>query len=461
MDAIHAPFVTDARDEAPKPTPLPHPTSPDPVAPISSSAPQRTRFLAFLDEHHRKLRRDAWTYIPLLLALTLVLAATDGTVFEGIDGAADRVRLARWQLLGLGGVGMAVLWRFPNAVRALAMGGALGVTAIMSATLSDLGGPSTAWPHFIYPFLLSPLLFFHTPMQRGAHVFAQAAAVLFTSFGLHPSYLRDPLAGATVIFVVFIALISLIYGHRQDRMRVEVFNIKQDLELERAHLRERVREQVHDLSLLVHHLDTARESERSHVARELHDELGQLLTACRLALKLARTRFQRRPESIGANLDHVHELILQLTDATRTLLDGMRIPVVESLGLLPAIRSLCERWQSVTGCVYTAQLPDALPTLTPAQTSTVFRCVQEALTNTARHAHAQRVDVHLHTDPEHLHLRVSDDGRGLPDVTHRGLGLIGMRERVEALGGTHDLQSSPGRGTFLRISVPLQTEAAP
>ena len=197
----------------------------------------------------------------------------------------------------------------------------------------------------------------------------------------------------------------------------------------------------------------AQETERRSLALELHDQLGQLLTAIRLALR-ARRREGQLAETIG--------LVDQAIDEVRSLALALHPPSLEKLGLPEALRAYLDREAERTGlAIHLAVSPmEGRP---PAAVETAcFRLVQEALTNVVRHSGARRVDVELHAREAALELSIRDDGKGFDVAAARSraqagasLGVLGMEERVALAGGQLEIESSPGRGTIIRARFPL------
>lgn len=204
----------------------------------------------------------------------------------------------------------------------------------------------------------------------------------------------------------------------------------------------------------------AQEQERLALARDLHDELGQRCTALRAEASLLQRAARSTPD-----IARIAERIASAADMqqalARDLLRRLRPPMLDSLGLEPALQELCRAWEEQQG-VDCAFLPSALPdTIDDYVAITVYRLVQEALTNVARHAAATRVTVRLNGttgSPPTLELDIADDGRGMASSggAHPGLGLEGMRERVASLAGRMTLASEPGRGVRIAISLPLE-----
>lgn len=190
---------------------------------------------------------------------------------------------------------------------------------------------------------------------------------------------------------------------------------------------------------------SAQEEERRRVGRELHDGVGSLLTAALLTLKVAEKRPEKLPEARARVAEALEEV--------RRLSRELRMPLLDDLGLKEALQRYLEEYGK-SGLQVEARLD--LPPLPKEKEVALFRVVQEALTNVLRHAHAQRVRVELWRDGDRLFGVVEDDGMGFdPEKTPPSVGLLGMQERVQSLGGSLHLRSCPGHGTRVEFGVPL------
>ena len=196
------------------------------------------------------------------------------------------------------------------------------------------------------------------------------------------------------------------------------------------------------------------EDERRRIAREIHDEAGQTLTALKLNLDLAlreRSRAKR-----NARLTEASGFAARVLDELRRIAHDLQPGPLEQLGLKASLRALCQSFRKKTGveCETTLELPKGAPL---DAESTIFRFVQEALTNVARHARARTVSLKVETERASLVVSIADDGIGfdIHALDGDGLGLAGMRERARILGGELIVDSSPGRGTRLQLSLPV------
>jgi PAS domain S-box-containing protein len=222
------------------------------------------------------------------------------------------------------------------------------------------------------------------------------------------------------------------------------------------------RQLIDELRALSGHIESAREEERTGIAREIHDELGQSLTAIKMDLAWIGRRVAA-PGDVdrGALIERVRALTSMtddVIDQVRRISSDLRPGVLDDLGLVPALEWQAQEFERRTGltCVVRTNVSDDHP-FDRALSTAVFRIFQEALTNVVRHAEASAVDVHLETDGPWLRLEVSDDGKGIAaDAMNPGsLGLLGIRERARRLGGTAKVSAAPSGGTIVSMRVPL------
>jgi two-component system sensor histidine kinase UhpB len=197
----------------------------------------------------------------------------------------------------------------------------------------------------------------------------------------------------------------------------------------------------------------AQERERLRVARELHDEIGQSLTAVTL-------RAERAASGVGADptaeLLGVADDIRESLDDVRRIARELRPEALDDLGLVNALITLCSRMQTQSGLRIEREFARDLPSLSDETELVVYRVAQESLTNAARHARASKASVSLTSDTDEVLLRVADDGVGLPpQVPTDTAGLAGMRERALLAGGSLRVSSEPGRGTTVELRVPV------
>jgi PAS domain S-box-containing protein len=214
------------------------------------------------------------------------------------------------------------------------------------------------------------------------------------------------------------------------------------------------------LRALAARIESAQEEERSRIAREIHDELGQALTILKLDLGWLRANLPRRP-AVTRRIRAMDEILDRTLDALRRLAADLRPAVLDQLGLRAAIRSLARDFEARTGVRAHVDLAAADVRLDPDLATTAYRILQEALTNVARHAGASRVDIALRVTPQAVSLEVRDDGRGITPrelASPGSLGLLGMRERARSWGGDVHISAAPERGTIVRATLPRRAQ---
>ncbi|WP_327180752.1 HAMP domain-containing sensor histidine kinase [Streptomyces sp. NBC_01334] len=195
----------------------------------------------------------------------------------------------------------------------------------------------------------------------------------------------------------------------------------------------------------------AQEAERRRIAQELHDEVGQSMTAILLALERAA---DEADEPLRGELRQVQEITRGSLDEVRRLARRLRPGVLEDLGLISALTSLTTEFSTHVGLRVVRRFDTGLPALDQPTELVLYRVAQEALTNAARHAEAGQAEVSLRRTAEAVVLAVVDDGRGT-GVAREGAGIRGMRERALLIGATLDVTSQPQAGTQVRLTVPL------
>ena len=197
------------------------------------------------------------------------------------------------------------------------------------------------------------------------------------------------------------------------------------------------------------------ENERKNLARELHDEIGQYLTAIHMDASaiLATKELQSARESASA----IDMLALQMMDIVHNMLKRLKPSGFDNLGLEAALHELVGAWQNRTRDVMVDfQLEGEFSDINDSILIVIYRLIQESLTNVSRHAQAQNVLIKLSRTRDHILLTIIDDGKGY-DITeeHDGFGLVGMRERVEELDGRFNLQSRTDEGVSINVALPI------
>jgi len=198
------------------------------------------------------------------------------------------------------------------------------------------------------------------------------------------------------------------------------------------------------------------EEERANLARELHDELGQSLTAIRAEAECVLQINRNRSPAISECAGSINAVAGQVYGVVREMMRRLRPALLDDLGLVEALNELLRQWRGHHPELTVEAALEPLPALSHDLELAAYRIAQEALTNIARHADASRVELDLHVRDHRLELHVRDDGHGIGNGTGEGgYGLIGMRERALAASGEFHLTTAPGMGTTIHVSLPL------
>lgn len=232
---------------------------------------------------------------------------------------------------------------------------------------------------------------------------------------------------------------------------------------ERKNAEETLRQNEQLLRSLTARLDRLREEERTRISREIHDELGQSLTAMKMDLRWLEKKLQLelppgKVEALAERILDACSLCDQTITSVQRIAAELRPGVLDRLGLSTALGYEAKRFTQRTGIPCEVTLPENPAPEDPVLSTTVFRIFQEALTNVARHAGAKKVDVFMSVDRQQLRLTVSDDGVGIPSEKLRGmtsLGLLGMHERAARLGGDVSFSNGHPYGTTITIRLPF------
>jgi len=228
---------------------------------------------------------------------------------------------------------------------------------------------------------------------------------------------------------------------------------------ERSLTEQRLRASEENLRALAKHLQSVREEERIHIAREIHDELGQALTGLKFELNTFAKHFES--DDAAARQDKQQTLnvaIDRIINSVRRIASGLRPEVLDEIGLAAAFDWQAREFQRRTGIRCHVNIPAQFSDPDKDRSTALFRIFQELLTNVARHANATRVNVALCEGHDALALCVEDNGRGIKDEeakSPRSLGFLGLRERVLAFGGNIDVKGDEGKGTKVCVSIPV------
>jgi signal transduction histidine kinase len=247
-------------------------------------------------------------------------------------------------------------------------------------------------------------------------------------------------------FYMYLRLTTVLFATQQ--------RAQKSLKRERDQLEGLVSERTASLAELATHLQQVREDERGHLARELHDELGSLLTAAKLDVARLKSRMDKSSPEVTERLQHLTTTLNNVIALKRQIIEDLRPSALANLGLTASLEILTSEFAQRSGIVVDALLEPV--ELTASMQLTVYRIVQESLTNIGKYAQAQRASVNLSQHDSQVTVEICDNGIGFTpgSLLVKSHGLTGMRHRVESVGGRFVLQSQPGSGTTVSASIP-------
>jgi signal transduction histidine kinase len=253
------------------------------------------------------------------------------------------------------------------------------------------------------------------------------------------------LAGLLAFYMYLLQTKALLSSGRREQ---------ESLERERDFLEKQVRERTANLAELATHLQNVREDERGHLARELHDELGALLTAAKLDVARLKSRLAGNLPEAAERLAHLTNTLNSGIALKRRIVEDLRPSSLSHLGLVASLEILAHEFEERSGISITTDLESV--ELGGSAQLTVYRLVQESLTNMGKYAEAKQAEVSLHNFDSYITVEVKDNGRGfkVESVGSGSHGLAGMRHRVEAAGGRLTVASTEGEGTRISAVLP-------
>ncbi|MGQ9704442.1 MAG: GAF domain-containing sensor histidine kinase [Actinomycetota bacterium] len=314
----------------------------------------------------------------------------------------------------------------------------------------------------------------HLPIQRFLSVLALMGRMLVGQIALanpERDYLPSDLDAISRLADLYAVAVMRMWSERElDRYRTQLEEVvrkrTRDLEQavrrlgeevqERKRREEELRETASRLRSLSAHLQSVREEEKRRLAREVHDTLGQALTGMKIELSLLSRRLATDAEA-ASRLAEILRMVNDIMRAVREIATELRPSVLDDLGLPAALEWQARRFEEMSGVACRLQVDPGADTSDRDTAVALFRIAQEARTNVARHARASRVAISLFRGEGGLLMRIEDDGRGFEEgelEAPHSLGVLGMRERAYALGGTLEIYRREGGGTMVEVKIP-------
>ncbi|RZI84367.1 MAG: histidine kinase [Rubrivivax sp.] len=270
---------------------------------------------------------------------------------------------------------------------------------------------------------------------------------------IHNTLMLNRIGVAAMTAISFLALTMFLA--QANALNAQRLAQSQAIQAERDQLESEVKRRTMHLTDLARYLQTIREDERGRLARELHDELGALLTAAKLDAARIKSRLGALTPEVAERLTHLNETLNEVIALKRRIVEDLCPSSLNTLGLVAALEIQAREFATRSGLKVECQLTPVA--VSPSAALTVYRLVQEAFTNIAKYAQAKVVTLELHAHDHLARVTVRDDGVGFDTSVQRtsAHGLLGMRYRVESEGGQLDLDSAPGQGTRVGATVPL------
>lgn len=434
-------------------------------------------YAAFGAYAHDLMVRNALNISASIAVMVLVWWPLDPVIFVSYPEAVRifaefRVGIAVWLVGSFAATrALGLLRRHPEGVILVITLCALALSSFTMGRLAGLNTETGQQPWF--PFLfIGPFftIFAMFPLKRRVVLMLAAMGALLGGYFLAvPNDLSSAFLPATFSYFGFVALTALGIGHAVYALTLASFVHRERTVASEARIRvmndsleSTIAEQTEALRALAQHAEGLREEERGWMANEIHDGLGQELTALRYAISFAQIQAVQGGNAVGA-LGEVERLLARTNDTMRHIITTLRPRVLDELGIGPALRWLADEAARATGIPCEVQLSPAEPEVSERVSLALFRIGQEALTNVARHSGALAANISLHVDERVVVLEVSDNGVGLPrdrQIGHDSMGMLGIRERALALGGRAQWISGSEPGTRLRVELPVQEPSA-
>jgi PAS domain S-box-containing protein len=236
-----------------------------------------------------------------------------------------------------------------------------------------------------------------------------------------------------------------------------VLSIARDI-TERKQAEEKLKRTSKLLRELATHLQSVREEERTMIAQEIHDELGQVLTALKIHVSLLANKLNKNQQALKEKINSLSDMIDESVESVQKISSKLRPGILDELGLIAAIEWQAEDFEKLTNIKCSLSLPKAEIVLEKNKSTAIFRIFQEALTNIARHSQATKTAISLFNHQSNIYLEILDNGKGITQEQIRdfkSLGIHGMEERAMVFGGQVYIEGIAGKGTTVKVEIPI------
>ncbi len=252
---------------------------------------------------------------------------------------------------------------------------------------------------------------------------------------------------------------SFANSHLHTDSGILVLSIIKDI-TERKKYEKEIKESAKQLRNLASHLQSVREEERMMIAREIHDELGQVLTVLKIQISLLSNKLRDDQSNLKEKVKTAMAFIDQTVESVQRITSKLRPGILDDLGLVPAIEWQAKDFEERTGVICELSMPTSSVKLDQEKATAIFRIFQETLTNVARHANATKIQIRFQVKDNKYVLRITDNGKGITEKEisdYNSLGLLGMKERALLLNGEFIITGVPAKGTTVYVNIPIES----
>jgi signal transduction histidine kinase len=416
-----------------------------------------------------------WREISETSPNTWLVTCVIGMLIVAMRGLLDiRVFEGQFLLLVLGMrsliflyllVNIWIAFRYPNFVQVhyqtlmvlilYIVGIPIGIMNALAAPKTSLYITGIAWVEFAAATLF-------TIPKRKLITGVAVINLFFIGFYLFlTEHANSELSGILETLLIF-ALLAIYAQHALLKLKIENYKRRQELLGSKEEVERRLDERTEELRRLAAYLDNILEEERKKVSREIHDEMGQILTGLRMDLSYIQTHLKNPDESMTKRLKMMSENVRELVCGVCRIASLLRPAALDDLGLAAAIEGLIERMRERTEILIDYTIEPEEINVDSDRSLAIFRILQEALNNAIRHAQATQIDIVLRQTDDMISLEVKDNGVGLQMTSENhstaGLGVIGMKERVRRFDGRFWIEDHSGGGTMVKVNIPSGLE---
>ncbi len=438
-------------------------TSLAPINILDQEVPEQER--AIFREYTRHLTIFGASVVAIvLLTQDALLWPTDFLVYPAGSSALVAVQTLRLMVAAVCIISLVGL-KFAGAFRRRPVLFTMVMLTISMAGVGWVFGKTVDMrSHLVYEIYSMPIAAILIIVPLGLRILTTTlivAAYLGAFFTAKPEFFTMHDAGGPVIWLLAAVSGAIVVGHVFYMLLWSNFHKQHLLDRAAAEHNRMLDRQAGDISALVRQLDSIEERERLNFAQEIHDELGQVLAGMRMEVDhLHMLVDNKKTDRIPESFRRLNEFFDSMNDSIHFIIHKLRPGMLEEMGLTATIKSGCATYQKRYGIYCNATISIEEESLSKTQVSNLYRIIQEAVTNVAKHANASMVDLDLYREGEFNVLKIRDDGQGFDtkQVKDGRFGLAGMRERTRQMNGTMEIDASEGKGTMIIIKIPIENK---